>query len=585
MHMRDREVVASVVAGDPEGLTTAYDRYADSLYRYCRMLLRDPADAADAVQDTFVIAAWQLGGLRDPRRLRAWLYAVARSECMRIVRARKGTSVLDEAFDVTDDYADVSEEAGRADLRALFDAAKEGLNPGEREIIELQLRAGLEPGEVADVLGVSRNHAHALLSRARDQLETCLGALLVGRAGREECVELNAMLIGWDGRLTVLLRKRLHRHIERCGICMTTRASLLRPAMLLDLSPGAALAAGAALSFRVAPGAPEGLRGHTLALATGHGPAAAAHSAAVLSRAGGFTKTGFPKPAGETKAVLAGRHAAGGLKAGLARTWFRSAPQGWAMIVSAVLIVVAIAATAFALTGSNQHFTPTANPRPPAATVSGPTSALATAAASLRSQTANPATSSPAPGKTKPATDTTSAPPPAETSPPPSASRSPAPTAPLSPSPAHTPTGTLSEFPGGGTAWQPQELMLQPGGQGTPIQLSASGGTVNWSITIANDPGGVVSVSQASGTLTTDSPSVTVRVTASQNLFCGRGGHSSGGCPTITVSPGGAVYSIWTAGHFHGRNAVQASPPSGVSITTLAYSTETNIVAAKPAMS
>src|SRR6266702_7616658 len=103
--MRDSEVVASIVAGDPEGLATAYDRYADPLYKYCRTLLRDPAYAADAVQDTFVIAASKLDGLRDPDQLRAWLYAVARNESLRILRSAKGMSALDEAPDVTDGSA------------------------------------------------------------------------------------------------------------------------------------------------------------------------------------------------------------------------------------------------------------------------------------------------------------------------------------------------------------------------------------------------------------------------------------------------------------------------------------------------
>ena len=55
--MHDREIVAAVVAGDPAGLAAAYDRYAAVLHAYCRSLLSEPADAADAVQDTFVIAA------------------------------------------------------------------------------------------------------------------------------------------------------------------------------------------------------------------------------------------------------------------------------------------------------------------------------------------------------------------------------------------------------------------------------------------------------------------------------------------------------------------------------------------------
>jgi hypothetical protein len=52
--MQDREVVAAIVAGDPDGIAEAYDRYAMPLYSYCRSLLREPADAADAVQDAFL---------------------------------------------------------------------------------------------------------------------------------------------------------------------------------------------------------------------------------------------------------------------------------------------------------------------------------------------------------------------------------------------------------------------------------------------------------------------------------------------------------------------------------------------------
>src|SRR5580700_11419237 len=105
--MRDREIVAAIVAGDPAGLAAAYDSYAAVLHGYCRSLLHEPADAADAVQDTFVIAAGKLEGLRDPDRLRPWLYAVARNECLRRIRARAGTSALEEAADVTDESIDI----------------------------------------------------------------------------------------------------------------------------------------------------------------------------------------------------------------------------------------------------------------------------------------------------------------------------------------------------------------------------------------------------------------------------------------------------------------------------------------------
>jgi len=71
--VEDREIVAAIVAGDPAGLAEAYDRYAAALYTYCKTMLRESADASDAVQDTFVITSTKVAQLRDPAKLRTWL--------------------------------------------------------------------------------------------------------------------------------------------------------------------------------------------------------------------------------------------------------------------------------------------------------------------------------------------------------------------------------------------------------------------------------------------------------------------------------------------------------------------------------
>jgi hypothetical protein len=80
--MQDRMVVADVIAGDADGFGAAYDQYGASLYAYCRSALPE-GEAAEAVLDTFLIAAVKLDGLGDPGRLGAWLRAVARNECLR----------------------------------------------------------------------------------------------------------------------------------------------------------------------------------------------------------------------------------------------------------------------------------------------------------------------------------------------------------------------------------------------------------------------------------------------------------------------------------------------------------------------
>jgi DNA-directed RNA polymerase specialized sigma24 family protein len=71
--MDDPELAAAMVAGDPDGLAEALDRYAASLFTYSRAAL-PAADfgeeaAAEVVQDTFVIArAVPLPAGRDASR-------------------------------------------------------------------------------------------------------------------------------------------------------------------------------------------------------------------------------------------------------------------------------------------------------------------------------------------------------------------------------------------------------------------------------------------------------------------------------------------------------------------------------------
>jgi RNA polymerase sigma factor (sigma-70 family) len=282
MPMQDREVVAAIVAGDPEGLAEAYDRYALSLYSYCRSLLHEPADAADAVQDTFLIATAKLGGLRDLGKLRSWLYAVARNECYRRLRAGQATSGLDEAGDMTAEAVDVASAIEQAEVQQFVRDAIAGLNPSERDVIELSLVQGLDSDELADALGVSRNHAHALLSRARSQLERSLGALLVARTGREACTALDALLAGWDGQMTVLMRKRVSRHIDQCEICGELKRRELSPALFAGALPLVALM--------------PGFREHVLKMCADLSSAGLAHRASVAARAGQFGPSGFPKP-------------------------------------------------------------------------------------------------------------------------------------------------------------------------------------------------------------------------------------------------------------------------------------------------
>ncbi len=61
--------------------TDIFRAYAEYIFDYCIGVLGDQVGAADATTVTFIQAQSLLGRLRDPDRLEAWLYALARREC------------------------------------------------------------------------------------------------------------------------------------------------------------------------------------------------------------------------------------------------------------------------------------------------------------------------------------------------------------------------------------------------------------------------------------------------------------------------------------------------------------------------
>jgi RNA polymerase sigma factor (sigma-70 family) len=276
----DREIVAAITAGDATGVAAAFDRYAQDLYTYCRSQLKEPADAADAVRDTFVIASAEISWLSQPSRLRGWLFALARNECQSRQRTAIPSARLYEAAQAMDDTGTFAAATEQAETRALVRAAFAAMDPVDREIAELHLRHGFYGVDLADVLGAPRNRAHALASRARSRFERSLGVLPVARSGREHCPDLATVLEGQGGKPLLPLGWRVRRHIRRCKACGARKRSGLNPAILLGMFPVLPL--------------PTALRQGTLAVVADESPTAMAYRARVTDHAARFGAGGFP---------------------------------------------------------------------------------------------------------------------------------------------------------------------------------------------------------------------------------------------------------------------------------------------------
>jgi len=71
--------VAQLRRGDLDALTALVTRYQNRLYRYLLRLVRQPADAEDLFQQTWVRVAERIGKYDPQRNFDAWLFSVARN--------------------------------------------------------------------------------------------------------------------------------------------------------------------------------------------------------------------------------------------------------------------------------------------------------------------------------------------------------------------------------------------------------------------------------------------------------------------------------------------------------------------------
>ena len=232
----DADLALAATTGDMGAFAGIYDRYADRLHDFCIGMLRNRDDAADCVQDTFCTAATQMSGLREHDKLRPWLYAIARNEALRRIRDRRREELSDEIPDMMSTDAEPDILAARSELADLIAEAAGGLSDRDRAVLELSYRHGLQGPELAEALGVSHTNANTMVLRLRETIGRSLGALLVARGTRanaDSCPGLCAVLAGWDGIFTALMRKRIARHIQSCPTCEQDRRRKVNPAALL----------------------------------------------------------------------------------------------------------------------------------------------------------------------------------------------------------------------------------------------------------------------------------------------------------------------------------------------------------------
>ncbi len=204
----DARLVTLVREGQAEAFEAIYDRYHRPIFAFCRHLLRDPEEAADAVQHTFLAAYNAIVSSNKTILLRAWLFTIARNRCYSVLRTARQRAVGELVEPVSEGPA--TQVLRREDLRELLLDLRR-LPDDQRTALVLAELGTLSHQEIAATLGVPASKVKALVFQARE-------SLLAMRAARDtDCSVIREQLATLHGG--ALRRGNLRRHLRDCPGC------------------------------------------------------------------------------------------------------------------------------------------------------------------------------------------------------------------------------------------------------------------------------------------------------------------------------------------------------------------------------
>jgi RNA polymerase sigma-70 factor (ECF subfamily) len=230
----DQALLEAVRGGDRRALEQLLARHQAEIFRFGTKMCRDEEDAKDVLQDTLIAAARNVGEFRGASAVSTWLYAIARSFCIKKRRTSKFApdriesleAHAEQAAEIADARRSPEDDAAGRQLQVALDAAIADLEPMYREVIALRDVEGLSAAEVAEVMGISVEAVKSRLHRARMTVRERVAPLLALPAesgpprpgpGCRDVVELFSRRL--EGEIDGSACAELEGHLQQCASC------------------------------------------------------------------------------------------------------------------------------------------------------------------------------------------------------------------------------------------------------------------------------------------------------------------------------------------------------------------------------
>jgi RNA polymerase sigma-70 factor (ECF subfamily) len=187
-----------------------YKKHAGDVYRYALVVLRNPADAEDVTQTTFMNAYRAIERGERPRAPQNWLIAIAHNVCRQRFRQSQRRPNEVELNESLAEAAEQDEDVtSPEDLRR----ALGHLAFNQRAALVMRELEGRSYQEIAEILGLSVSAVETLIFRARRALREQLEESIT-------CTEAELSISRQlDGRLARKDKGALRAHLRECDDC------------------------------------------------------------------------------------------------------------------------------------------------------------------------------------------------------------------------------------------------------------------------------------------------------------------------------------------------------------------------------
>jgi RNA polymerase sigma-70 factor, ECF subfamily len=172
-------MLVTALVGKKIDLQAIVSEYYAALYRFGLALAKNESEAADLTQETFLILAKHQDQIREPEKMKPWLFTTLRREFLRKIRLHTAHPEVEFQPEEHEAPAMESNALRSIDARTAL-AALEMVEESYRSALELFYLGDLSYKEISATLGVPIGTVMSRLSRGKEQLRRALAIAVEG---------------------------------------------------------------------------------------------------------------------------------------------------------------------------------------------------------------------------------------------------------------------------------------------------------------------------------------------------------------------------------------------------------------------